>query len=142
MDEAAEQRILDMATYVHEAVTVLASKRDSLSFEQYRDDRETRDVVEREFETAIEAWIDIGRVLLRTEGCPVPEENAEVFHELGDRGLLDSTTARRMAEAARFRNVLSHRYGDAVNDRDVFTFLQHELPLFRTSLQHVRTTID
>lgn len=53
MDDRIERRIVEKATYVGEAVTLLAEKRDSLSFETYRADREQRDIVEREFETAI-----------------------------------------------------------------------------------------
>jgi hypothetical protein len=33
MDDATEERILDRAAYVRDAVAVLAAKRDSLSFE-------------------------------------------------------------------------------------------------------------
>lgn len=61
MDERTEQRILEKAEYVGGAVAVLAEKRDTLSFEQYTSRREQRDVVEREFQTAIEACIDMDR---------------------------------------------------------------------------------
>jgi uncharacterized protein YutE (UPF0331/DUF86 family) len=142
MDDRTEARILDKATYVRDAVTVLADKRDSLSYEAYRGDREQRDIVEREFETAIEACIDIGELLLRADGADVPETNASVFRELGDRGVLADDLAERMAQAAGFRNVLSHQYGAEIDDEDVFNFLQHELPLFRTYLTAVRDELD
>lgn len=142
MDERTEQRILDRAEYVREAVVVLAGKRDSLSFEDYHADREQRDIVEREFETAIEACIDIGRMLLVAVDADVPDTNAGVFRELGDRDVLDGEVARRMAQAAGFRNVLSHEYGDEINDRDVYNVLQHDLPLFRTFLEQVRVALE
>jgi uncharacterized protein YutE (UPF0331/DUF86 family) len=138
MDERTERRIVEKAAYVGEAVTLLATKRDSLSFEAYRNDREQRDVVEREFETAIEACLDIGKMLLRAEGEDVPETNAQVFRELGHRSVLGSDLAEQMAQAAGFRNILSHRYGNEINDRDVYNFLQEELPLFRRYLEQVR----
>jgi hypothetical protein len=53
MDERTERRILEKAEYVGNAVKVLVRKRDSLSFEEYRTQREQWDIVEREFETAI-----------------------------------------------------------------------------------------
>jgi hypothetical protein len=53
MDERTERRILEKDEYVGDAVKVLVRKRDSLSFEEYRTQREQRDIVEREFETAI-----------------------------------------------------------------------------------------
>lgn len=86
MDERTERRVLEKAAYVREAVAVLAAKRDNLTFEDYRTDREQRDIVEREFETAIEACIDIGKMLLRSQGAEVPDTNAGVFRELGARG--------------------------------------------------------
>jgi len=138
MDLNERRRIVEKAAYVRDALEVLAEKRDTLDFEAYRSDREQRDVVEREFETAIEACLDIGEILLTIEGASVPEENAAVFRRLGSLTVLDADTARRMAEAAGFRNILSHRYGDAINDRDVYNFLNEDLPLFSAYLDRVR----
>ena len=61
MDQQTRRRILEKAEYVSEAVSALTEKRDSLSFEEYAERCEARDVVEREFQTAIEACLDIGR---------------------------------------------------------------------------------
>jgi len=111
MDESTRRRIVQKASYVRDAVEVLASKRDSLTFEEYRDRRQERDVVEREFQTAIEACIDIGEMLLRSHGGAVPDTNAAVFRELASSGTITDETADRMARAAGLRNVLSHQYG-------------------------------
>jgi len=53
-----EARILEKAGHVEDAVSVLAEKQE-LDPETYRTDREQRAIVEREFQTAIEACIDI-----------------------------------------------------------------------------------
>lgn len=142
MDERTERRIVEKAEYVGEAVTLLVEKRDSLSFEEYRADREQRDIVEREFETAIEACLDIGKMILRAKGIDIPETNAQVFRELGERSIVDSDLAGRMAQAAGFRNILSHQYGNEINDRDVYNFLQEDLSVFRTYLEQVRSVLD
>lgn len=142
MDERTERRILEKAEYVADAVTVLAEKRDSLSFEEYCTRREERDVVEREFQTAIEACIDIGRMVLAHETDDAPETNAEVFRRLGEAGVLGDDLAARMAQAAGLRNVLTHQYGNEIDDRDVYNVLQHELPTFRTFLLQVRDLLD
>lgn len=84
MDQRTRRRILWKAEYVGEAIAVLAEKRDSLSFEEYAERREARDVVEREFQTAIEACLDIGRMVLEARDCETPETNAAVFRTLGD----------------------------------------------------------
>lgn len=130
MDARVERRILEKADYVREAVTILAAKRDALSFEDYRTDREQRDVVEREFETAIEACIDIGKLLLKATTQNVPSTNAAVFRELGNEEVLDASTAERMAQAAGFRNILSHRYGNEIDTETSITFFK---PISRSS---------
>lgn len=142
MDDRSEQRVLEKAEYVSEAVSILAKKRDTLSFEEYAEEREQRDVVEREFQTAIEACIDIGELLLASSGTEIPDANAGVFRELGADTLIETTVATRMAEAAGFRNVLAHRYGNEIDDEDVYNYLQHELPLFRDFLREVRSILD
>lgn len=142
MEDRTERRILEKAEYVSEAVTILVETRDSTSFEEYRANRRERDVVEREFQTAIEACIDIGQMYLRAETGSVPDHNADVFRELGSMAVLDDETTRRMAQAAGFRNVLAHRYGTEVDDEDVFNFLQAELDLFPDYLRQVRSALE
>jgi len=47
-----------------------------------------------------------------------------------------------MAEAAGLRNILSHQYGNEIDDQDVFNFLRTELPLFRSYLEAIRNAIE
>jgi uncharacterized protein YutE (UPF0331/DUF86 family) len=142
MDDATRRRITEKASYVGGAVEVLAEKRDSLSLAEYHDSREDRAVVERELQTAIEACIDIGEMLLRSRGTPVPETNRDVFHRLGTDELLEDTTADRMARAAGLRNVLSHQYGADIDDEVVYTTLQNQLDVFESYLSQVRDAVD
>ena len=97
-------------------MSVLAAKQ-SLDEEEYRADREQRAVVEREFHTAVEACIDIAGLLLGTTDATMPETYAERFQALEERGILSRETSRRMQQAAGFRTVLAHRYGDEVDGR-------------------------
>lgn len=61
MDERLERRVLEKAEYVGDAVTILAGKRDSLTAEAYRANREQRDVVERESKRPSRpVWISAG----------------------------------------------------------------------------------
>jgi uncharacterized protein YutE (UPF0331/DUF86 family) len=58
-----EARILDKAEYVEEALTILSEKQ-ALDRTTYQENREQQAIVEREFQTAIEACIDIAGLLL------------------------------------------------------------------------------
>lgn len=83
MDDEAEERIVEKAEYIEQAVAVLSQKQ-SLDRKEYLTDREQRAIVEREFETAIEACIDIARILLKGSDRSVPSTNAETFEALDE----------------------------------------------------------
>jgi uncharacterized protein YutE (UPF0331/DUF86 family) len=142
MEERTERHILTKAEYVGEAVTLLAKKRDTLDIETYRGNREERDIVERELQTAIEACIDIARMILTVEAEAVPETNSAVFERLCDVGVLDADVAAEMTRAAGFRNVLAHQYENEIDDQDVFNVLQNELPIFRSYLAQIRSYLE
>ena len=54
---------------------------------------------------------------------------------------LDETTAESMAQAARFRNVLAHTYGDVIDDDVVYDALE-DLKRYREFLVAVRAYLD
>jgi uncharacterized protein YutE (UPF0331/DUF86 family) len=142
MDSHTEARILEKAEYIRESLTILAETRDATSFELYQNNRRQRNTVEREFQTSIEASIDIGSMILRAEDRAVPSTNAAVFHTLSECGVLSEQVSHRMSEAAGFRNILSHKYGDDINNQDIYNFLQHDLQLFSKYLREVRNYLD
>jgi len=107
IDDETETRIVEKAEYIEEAVTVL-SRKQHLDRETYLADREQRAVVEREFQTAIEACIDIAQLLIAARDAAVPATNAATFSRLGDLNILSADTAEIMQHAAGFRNVLAH----------------------------------
>jgi uncharacterized protein YutE (UPF0331/DUF86 family) len=111
-----EARILDKAEYVEEALTILSEKQ-ALDRTTYQENREQQAIVEREFQTAIEACIDIAGLLLRALDKTMPETYAERFSLLEDHGVLSSETSEQMRKAAGFRNILVHRYGDEIENR-------------------------
>jgi uncharacterized protein YutE (UPF0331/DUF86 family) len=141
MDDETEARIVEKVEYIGEAVTVLSNKQ-NLEKTAYLEDREQRAIVEREFQTALEACLDIAELLLKAASEDVPDTNAEKFARLGDRGVLSTETAEAMQEAAQFRNVLAHTYGHDIDDERVYQHLQDDLHWFPTFLREVRETLD
>jgi uncharacterized protein YutE (UPF0331/DUF86 family) len=110
--------IVENVEFVEECLTILAEKQ-AVDFPTYRDDAETRDIVERRFEKATQACIDIARILLRDIDGTAPDTYAKAMQRLGKRNVLQSSTATEMARAAQFRNVLAHEYGDVIDDEVV-----------------------
>ena len=136
-----EARILDKVEFVEEALLVLSRKR-SLDESTYRNDREQRAIVERMFQTAIEACLDIAGILIAATDEPMPETYAARFRVLEEREVLSEQTANRMRKAAGFRNVLAHNYGDDVDDAIVYRHLQTELEWIVTFLREVKATLE
>lgn len=117
------ERILDAVETIEASLSVLVEKQ-SLSRDTYRSDRETRDVVERRFVKLIEATLDIATTLLRHEQDAPPESNPGAMVALDETGVFERTSRTEMVQAARFRNVLAHTYGDAIDHDDVYAALQ------------------
>ena len=136
-----ETRILQKAEYVQEAVAVL-SRKQSLDEGTYRHSREQRAIVEREFQTAIEACLDIAGILITSIDIPIAETNAGRFRQLEEFGILSQKTSSQMQKAAGFRNVLAHNYGDDIDDKVVYHHLQNELKWFVQYLREVREYLE
>ena len=111
------ETVVEKAEYVEECLEILADKQ-SVTRDQFRTDTDTRDVVERRLEKASQACIDVARMLLRDIEGEAPGSNAAAMRRLHEVGVLDGETAESMAQAALFRNVLAHEYGDVL-DQDI-----------------------
>lgn len=134
------ERILDAVETVELCLSVLAEKQ-SMSRESYRTDRESRDVVERRFVKLTEATLDIAKTLVAHERGTPPESNPAAMAALDDAGVFARTSAAEMVQAARFRNVLAHTYGNSVDHDDVYAALQ-DLERYREFLYDVRRYLE
>ena len=82
----------------------------SLAAENYLADLDAQDAVLRRFQTAVEACSNIGNHLIARLRLRVAEDYAGVFTVLGEEGIVGRELAARMAELARFRNLVVHMY--------------------------------
>jgi uncharacterized protein YutE (UPF0331/DUF86 family) len=110
-------RVLTAVETIEESLGVLARKQ-QVSREDYTSDSDTRDIVERRFVKMTEAAIDIAEALVKHERSEPPASNPESMRALGEMGVLSGPLVEEMAQGARFRNVLSHTYGNII-DHDV-----------------------
>jgi uncharacterized protein YutE (UPF0331/DUF86 family) len=115
-------RILDAVKTIEESVGILVRKQ-QLDREEYKADSETRDVVERRFVKMTESAIDIAEELVKQERGEPPASNPESMQLLDEVGVLSTETAEQMAQAARFRNVLSHTPTAGLSTTTWFTTL-------------------
>lgn len=142
-DEFLEEdldRIIAAIETIEESLGVLADKR-SLGRSAYKRDREAQDVVERRFVKMTEAALDVGTVLVERERERPPDSNPATMQALGVIDAVSTDTATEMAQAARFRNVLSHTYGDVIDHDVVYNALQ-DLDRYRTFVHEVRDYLE
>lgn len=79
----------------------------------YQSDRNLRRNLERCIENVVNASLDIAKILLVSEGLPIPPTYKEYFLQLpAVGGFLDGSAAEDLARWARLRNVLAHEYLD------------------------------
>lgn len=131
------RRIIDAVETIEDSLGVLAEKRRQVDREAYENDSETRDIVERRFVKTTEAALDIGTVPVVHERGHPPESNSETMRALGEIGVLSD----ELAATARFRNVLAHTYGDAIDDDIMYDALD-DLERDRSFLVAVRQYLD
>jgi uncharacterized protein YutE (UPF0331/DUF86 family) len=79
---------------------------------RFLEDRTLQLAVERALQEAIEACLDIGRLLLLDVGAPLPDTNRGVFLALAQHTLVPGEGIERWADMAGFRNILVHGYDD------------------------------
>jgi uncharacterized protein YutE (UPF0331/DUF86 family) len=96
---------------------------------------------ERQLPVAIQSAIDIGQYILSSKGIAGAREYPDVFAQLGETGVLPVPFAARMAEMARFRNVLVYLNAKVDLDR-VYSYIQDDLGDFETFANHVVAYLD
>ena len=80
----------------------------------------------RYLQIVIECAIDVADVLISERRWSRPRESKETFLLLLQKQVLPESLARRLAEAARFRNFIVHEY-DRINLDLVYKHLQEDI---------------
>jgi len=75
---------------------------------------------------AIQGCIDICNHLVAKKGGRAPEDYADCFKLMADLGILENGLSERLAQMARFRNLLIHLYWRVDNER-VYKILSENL---------------
>ena len=133
-------RILTAVETIEKSLGVLARKQ-QVDREGYKTDSDTRDIVERRFVKMTEAAIDIAEELVEHERGQPPTSNPASIRALGEIEVLSGSLAEEMAQGARFRNVLSHTYGNIIDHDIVYNALQ-DLERYRGFTQAVRDYLE
>ncbi len=108
-----------------------------LSFEDYLGDPTVKDAVERNIEVAIQACIDISRIIIKNEKLREPEDNKGVFVVLFENSIISKESLKFLIPMAGTRNVLVHGY-EKIDDSIIFGVLKKHLSDFYTFLSEIQ----
>lgn len=97
--------------------------------------------VERMFENAIQACIDLSKHIATTEFEYDGDGSKQAVDVLEQNGVIDTETATILKDAVGFRNILAHEYGH-VNAEEVYEYFQTELDLYDEFSRQVAAWYD
>lgn len=113
----------------------------AMSDDELMADPERMPGVKYRLQVAVEACIDAAEHIIASERLRAPESYADAFTALGEAGTLDPALTTSLEDAARFRNLLVHQYGD-VDDSRVREILRtriDDLERFRIAIARTAT---
>lgn len=74
-------------------------------------DRTAREVVVLNLFVALQECVSLAAHWLADQGLDVPQTYADMFHRLGQRGVIPAALGTRLAAASGLRNLIAHQYG-------------------------------
>lgn len=103
------------------------------SFEAYQSSPDAKDIAERNLQVAIEACLDIGKIVISNRQLKEPGDNRTVFVVLAEEKLISQESLRFLVPMAGTRNILVHGY-DRVDDALIYGILKKHLNDFTNFL--------
>ena len=122
--EKIEQQIRFLKTEIEH----LKAKR-SISHDKYIKNKEIQYFVERCFQRAIEACINIGNHIISRKHLGNPGNFSDIFRLLGRSGVIPLKLTERFIYIARFRNKLVHLYWE-IDPEETYKYLQNNISDF------------
>ena len=100
-----------------------------LSWEQFRNDLDTQDIVLHNLQLAIQICVDIGNHIIADENWKVPTTLGDTFQILAANKVILRDMAQTMVSMTGFRNILIHEY-EEVDLKKVYHILTNRLSDF------------
>lgn len=101
-------------------------KKQSLSINEYTQNPDMQAIVERNFQLAIECCLNIGTHLISSLPLEIAEDYASVPMRLADADIIPKDFGKKLANMAKFRNLLVHVYWE-IDSEKVYFHLRNNL---------------
>ena len=131
--------LADKAAFVREALEELETIPQA-TLDAFLADRRNLPSALHWLQTAIQALIDIGLILVASRGLPTPRTSAEVLERLESAGSLPSGSASRFLPIIGFRNRVVHLY-DRIDPEIVYRILTEDCSDL-SELLHLLLSVD
>jgi uncharacterized protein YutE (UPF0331/DUF86 family) len=103
-------------------------------------DHKTASAIERDLQVAIEACIDIGKIIISEKGLRPPETMRDVCQVLYETGFIDKMTLKEFEGMVGLRNILVHRY-ERIDPEIIYGVLKRHLKDFNRFLKQIKKKI-
>jgi len=107
------------------------------SFEEYEGSSDLKDLAERNLQLAIEACLDIGKIIISEENLEEPKDNKGIFAVLASSDIIDEKHLAFLVPMAGTRNILVHGY-DKIDDGLVYGILKKHTDDFLLYLKDIQ----
>ncbi len=107
------------------------------SFEEYISSRDKIDIVERNIQVALEACLDIGKIIIANKELQEPSDNKGIFMVLAEAGIIKKKSLSFLIPMAGTRNILVHGY-DRIDNGLIYGILKKQLPNFEEFLNQIK----
>ena len=108
-----------------------------VSFNEFSENLDIKDIIERNLHVAIETCIDIGKVIISSMSLREPIDNKDVFTVLSENGIISHESLDFLMPMAGTRNVLVHGY-DKIDATIIFGILKKHLEDFYKYLAEIK----
>lgn len=115
---------------------LLEIRKENPVLERYRNSWKDKDSAERNLHKAIEAIVDIGKMLIADKNLKEPASNREVFLILEENNLLPSGFISLIDRMIGMRNIIVHSY-DRIDDAIVYEVLKTNLDDIKRLRNHL-----
>jgi len=98
----------------------------NISLNEYITNKETQYFVERAFQKAIEACINIGNHIISVNHLGIPGSFSDIFKILGREKIIPLELSEKFIYIVKFRNKLVHLYWE-IEPEEVYSYLQKDV---------------
>jgi uncharacterized protein YutE (UPF0331/DUF86 family) len=111
--------------------------REFSSFNEYQASLDAKDIAERNLQVAIEACLDIGKIIISAKKLNEPKDNKGIFVVLAEGGIISHKSLDFLLPMAGARNILVHGY-DKVDDGLIYGVIKSHLDDFAKFLREIK----